>query len=71
MKTVKEFDVAAVSDLRLGAIEKGGEDHRSVYADLWPASHVLAVLHLFAESAIGAAYLRESVVNLPVDLGVR
>ena len=70
MKMLEEFDVAVGSDPGLRAIEKGGEDHSSVYADLCPTSQVLAVPHSFAESAEGAACLQESVVDIPVDLGV-
>ena len=70
MKMLKEFDVAAVGDPGLRAIEKGGEDHGFVYDDLFPASQVLAVPQSFAEPAEGATCLSESVFNLPVDLGI-
>ena len=47
VETLKKWDMIAVCDPGLGAIEKGGEYYGPVYTDLGLGLHILVVPHPF------------------------
>lgn len=71
METFKESEVTAICYLGLRAVQKGGENYGSVNTDLGFAFQVFVVPHPFVESAKGTVSLCKSVVDFPINSGIR
>ena len=69
-KTLMEANVAPVGQPYVGAIESGGENHRSVDKDLGFALQVLVTPHSFVQSTKGTACFGKPVVHFFVYSGV-